>query len=551
MDLHPVCLALALGATTLAARAQQQGQPAPAAATQPLSLPGLVWSLPAHLGQPHVALGDRGAAVFGLTSSSSVKLAMLSAFDVSPPVAIWSLSTPPGGLLDVRAAQEADVFVQTDITQVGTFSNSSSLRKYTSGSAVPDWSFDFPEVGMFLFPQVDVSRDGQVLVGAIADELTQELHVYVFGPDSGVPQARFTPSGVPGGAGALDLCEDGSTLALGTGPTSPVGPPLVHVVDLATQTTLATVPGWLPLGDAGPARGSLSDDGGRLVVRRQDPPGITWHVEVYERAGASYQRILEMATPVRVSPERLALSADGSRLAVAWKDHAEKSVVRLRVYDVATGAGTMGHTLGGPASVHNVVNGLAFSRDGTRLALGCTGDATPTTPELLVFSPDQDAPLFEFPVGGSVFELDFSPDGQRIAVGRLPDGKHVNIGWITILTQLYDLGGEDLVIQGTPRLGATVTVELFAAPGANALLLQSSGVATPALLVPGIGRLWLDRAGLAPPLPLGVVPPVGFLSAPLTLPSDPALLGTQLYLQAATSGPDALSSDFVPLTLLP
>ena len=137
-----------------------------------------------------------------------------------------------------------------------------------------------------------------------------------------------------------------------------------------------------------------------------------------------------------------------------------------------------------------------------------------------------------------------------IAAGRLADGVHVSNGYTSTMAELYHLGGADLALLGKPTIGATVMLEVHASEGANARLLVSPALAPLPIHIPGVGRLVLERDGLAV-FPLGIVPAGGVLVAPFVLPSDPALIGTQLFLQVLTGPPDVLSSTFVPITLLP
>ncbi len=535
---------LAMAPAWLAVPAQDAAARQPSGGASGLTAAGLSWSSPSNLGAPHVALGDRGTTVLRLAVSSSEKLALLSSYDSDPPTPVWSIPSPPFALYSIAAAEEADVYLHSDYRQTGTFSNASSLRKYSSSSSIPDWTFGFESQGFLLFPTIDVSRDGSTIVGLIHDGDASAHVLHVFGPSSGIPVAQFSLPTPFFGNYALDLSSDGSTVAFETQSSGSASPRRTLVVELSTQSLLATLVGSLPIaGDA------LSDDGRRLVLHYADASAS--HVVVHERAAGGYVPILDLATPLGVYAKDPALSADGGVLAVAWWDsQGDKSRVRVGAFDLASGLQTMRHLLGGAGSLINYATEVSISDDGARFAVGCWGDGSTSTPELAVYGPDQDLPLFEFPLGGSVYHLDLTAAGQRLAVGRLPDGKHANTGYTNTVTELYDLGGQDLSMSGKPVLGSTVVVELHAQPGAEALLLAAPALAPLPVHLPGVGRLMLERDGLAVSS-LGIVPASGLLAAPFSLPGDPGLAGTQLYLQVLSGPPAALTTDFVPITLLP
>ena len=518
------------------------------ASSEALTTEKVVWTFPSSIGVPVVALGDRGNVVFNLTPSSSVRLAVLSSYDTHPPVPAWSIgSTPPLGLIEVACADEADVLVQSDITQTGPFSNIASLRKYSSGSSTPDWTFDFAPQGAFLIPVFDVSRDGQTIVGLVQDPTNQDYLFRVFGPTSGIPTSAFTLQLAEWGAVDLDLSADGSTLAFSPTDQGGTAPQRTYVVDVATQAVAAVLDGELPGVFGSQDGGGVSANGDFVTVVREGPSGIG-HLVVHQRVAGSYQTALDIGVPPPVFPRSFAISEDGSSLAVGWWDPGDKSRVRVAAYDVATGAQTMGRILGTVTSLNNIPTGIAFSADGSRFVVGTWGDGTPATPELAVFSPHQNQPLATFGVAGSVLDVDFSHDGQRIVAGRLPQGKHANSGYTNTFTRLYDLGGQDVGLVGKPSVGAIVTLEVHGTPGTQALLLASPNLAPAPVPLPGVGTLFVDRIGLAITA-LGTVPPTGVLSTPWTLPTGQ--VGDTVFYQALTFPPAGLTADYLGVTLLP
>jgi hypothetical protein len=536
-----------LCAAVLGVGAGGSGSSSPAllASSSALTGPRKVWSFPHTSGFSLVVLGDRGTTALILNGSSTPRLAMLSSYDADPPLPVWTIPAPPVGVVAIRSADETDIFVQSDFTQTGPFSNFSSLRKYTSGSATPDWSYDFLLQGPLLFPTHDVSRDGQTIVGLIEDQGAQVHDFVVLGPDSGIPLAEFSLPSPDWGNDELALCADGSIAAFVTPKVGSSYPARTHVVELATRSLLGSILGKMPF-----MGGGISADGSLVVVLRWDASSAN-HVVLHARSPSGYGPVLDIATAPELEPIDAALSEDGSVLAAAWWDSTNDwSRVDVRAFDVATGVQTMRCLLGGAGALKNRPSDVAISADGSRFAVGSWGDGSTTSPELAIFSPDHDLPLVEFPAGGSVYRVDLSADGQRLAASRLPEGKHANVGYNDTLTELYDLGGQDLIVDGKPSLGATVKLQLHAKPGATAVLLTSTALAPQPVHIPGVGRLALDRSRLAASS-LGVVPASGVLDTTLTLPALPSLLGTKVFLQALSGSPKALSMSWVPITFLP
>ena len=138
-----------------------------------------------------------------------------------------------------------------------------------------------------------------------------------------------------------------------------------------------------------------------------------------------------------------------------------------------------------------------------------------------------------------------SPD-ERYAAARTP----TNRGYYDTFLELYEFGREDLVVHGTPSLGAPIQFELHATPGAHAWLLRSFALAPTPIDLPGIGTLHLDPASISS-ASMGIVPASGVATHATTASTVPGMIGRTLWFQGITAGPRRLSTDFVQLTIVP
>jgi len=114
-------------------------------------------------------------------------------------------------------------------------------------------------------------------------------------------------------------------------------------------------------------------------------------------------------SPTVYSPRRLDLSRDGTTLAVA-----DSGIERAVVYDVASEAVIMAQTFLG---TDNRPKRIRLSEDKTRVVVGTWGDVyEDDVDEIQIFSVPQDELIASFATTGSVTDLDFSSEGDFIAV---------------------------------------------------------------------------------------------------------------------------------------
>jgi WD40 repeat protein/serine/threonine protein kinase len=209
----------------------------------------------------------------------------------------------------------------------------------------------------------------------------------------------------------------GRTRLILKGHTGPVGS-VVFSPDgrrLYSAASDGTVKVWdasggdeLPVAERAPSFGrpAISPDLTRIAV---DEEGGESGIRVMDFAGKDLYRF---SLPKGHSHE-LTFSRDGGRIAAVW--HLESQVYELKVWDLATGVElfTIREEVGGSLS------GLAFSRDGTRIASAVSrkdGDS-PGVGQLKLWNAatGKEIRVLHSVSGASLGDVAFSPDGERIA----------------------------------------------------------------------------------------------------------------------------------------
>lgn len=493
---------------------------------------GLVWSFDAGFSLPNAALGDRGGQVFTLAPTRGLEL--YSAFDSNPPLPVWEAPFPHN-LHGIRAARDSDVYLhgESDVTPMVV---AARLRKFTSRSAIPDWTYEFEEQQMLLELPYDLSRDGRVIVSSLFNFSTVRVEIRIHDPATGIPRRQFDlPATWPD---RLQLSPDGSVAAIGdrsfmSGSTA--------LIDLETQSVVAWKRGNLP------PRQGISEEG-RFFVVRQWKGDDGWCVRVFERQEGGYPAVLTVTSPVDVVPVSMALSDDGSTMAAFWSDQGPPEQFIVRGFDVSSGQMTMERIL--PAwGFGNIDRNIAISADGSRFVVGRSGDGGALGAELAVYSSTSDQPLAEYPAGESVIEVDIAPDGDRFVAVRERTNEG-GPGSHPADVEMYELGGEDFVVRGRPSVGETITFELHGPVGSHARLMRSFSLASTPIVFGGVGTLHLDPASISS-IPMGVVQPSGVATLSTTATTVPGMIGRTVWFQGLTADPRTLSRDFVQLTIVP
>jgi hypothetical protein len=257
---------------------------------------------------------------------------------------------------------------------------------------------------------------------------------------------------------------------------------------------------------------------------------------------------VSVSTDTSELPLAMAVSDDGRVAAAAWHDSDVPLKFTVRAYDVATGALLLERTPGAAFGQNNYAGDVALSADGSRLAVGSWGNGSSGPAELVVYDPWNDVKLASFPVNGSVFDVELSADGSRLLAQRI--GNHASQGHNQKLIGLYELGGADLSAVGVPALDETVQLDVWGPVGAPALLLLAADLAPSPLPSAGAGWLLLDPDTLLI-VDAGVVGPGGSSSLALAVPPVPAIVGLSLFFQGAVAAPLALGETSLKLTALP
>ena len=91
---------------------------------------------------------------------------------------------------------------------------------------------------------------------------------------------------------------------------------------------------------------------------------------------------------------------------------------------------------------------------------------------------------------------------------------------------------------------------VYGQPGQFASVLVSQGVLDSPIRVENAGLLWLDRHDVRR-VGIGAIGPAGTAELSVQLPASPSLAGLTLYLQAVLDQPTHLSSNWLPVAIVP
>lgn len=507
------------------------------ASTQAATAAGALWSHAsgglAWIGTA-VSIGNRASQVFTEYDLNSESAELFSVYDSNPPTAIWSDGTPLGTeFREVASADATDTHVA--IHQIVLNGNPATrqavLRKYDSASATPDWTYTFTPI-INAAARVGISRDGQTIATALMNNNTWQVQVAVFGPGSGTPISSGSVAvGTNNYLRGFDLSADGSTLYFSAGVTA-------YVYDLATHTVVFST-------DIGASFDShaISGDGSVFAF------GNFNVLRVWEESGGTYLNTHTVNKAGQVYCALVDISDDGSTVAAGWYFYATGLSVAVEALDVPSKTITMTQMVTGTGGFQNTIGDVSCSADGQRFAVGLWGDQGNVAAEVRLYDRSQNVPIATLNTPGSVFSVDLSADGQRVAAGS--KAVHANVQGNGGRIDLLDGGGEDFILRGAPTIGSTISLEVHAPPAVtSAVLLTAQAESVPPVLFAGIGTLYIDRTTLVLS-PLGAITGGGVGTYPLSLANNPLLVGTSVYLQILTLQPRTLSKDWVKLTYLP
>ncbi len=500
--------------------------------------PGLVWELGDNGAlwiATAVSIGDRGYQVFNEYALNNESNDLLSCFDSNPPTAVWSDGSLAGDFFGGEQAVSADATntkVAVDQTILGgnQSTRQAVVRKYTSSSGTPDWTYTFTPV-INAGSHVGISRDGKTIVAAIYDNNLNQVDIAVFGPNSGTPVSLTAVQvNLNDYMRGFDLSADGSTLYYSAGVTA-------HIFDIATTTDTVVA-------NIGASFDSHAISGNGSVFAY----GNFNSMSVWEKQAGVYVNTFNESVPGQNYCAIIDISDDGSTIASGWTFYDHYLTVRAEALDVATKTVTMTNTAVGTGTKQNIVADVSISADGKFFAVGCWGDAGGVVPECRIFSRSSNTPVASVNLPGSVFDCDMSADGARAVFGS--KAVHANDFGNGGKVDLVATGNEDFALRGAPHIGSTVNFDMYFTPGKNAFLMQALAESVPPHTFAGIGTLFIDRSTLTFS-PAGVVPPSGIATKSLSIANNPSLIGTALYFQGFSVPPRQLSNDWVKMTILP
>jgi len=507
-----------------------------ASSSQALTTPGTLWthgSGGAAWIATAVSIGDVGAQVFAEYDLNNEAAVLLSSFDSNPPTPVWTDNSPLGSeFRQVDSASETATHVVIDQIVLGgdITTRQAVLRKYTSNSGVPDWTFTFVPV-INAAGKVAISRDGKTIVAAIMNSNTMGVEIAVFDASSGTPLSyTVLPPESSNSLRGWDLSADGSTLYFTQGT-------LVHIFDVASTTVVFTT----NIGASFDSH-AISGDGSIFAY------GNFNSMKVWEKSGATYTNTITKTLGGSVYCARIDISDDGSTVAYGWYFFATGLTDQVNALDLGTGVVTMSDQVIGTGSFQNLLTDISCNADGSRFAVGLWGDQGNQAEEVRIYSSTQNAPIQTLNLAGSVFDIDLSADGQRVVAGS--KSVHANTFGNGGQIDLVDTGNEDFMVRGTPSVGSSIDFEVHGTAGDPVFLLSAPLPESPPKLFPGIGTLYVKRS-LLTVTSIGTVPAGGVLTASHAIANDPALIGRTDYLQVLFLSPRKLTADWIKVTYLP
>lgn len=530
----PASAAPPSGARATASNANAANPQGAGNSTQTVQLPaGLMWERSDifWIGKI-VSLGNHGTQVFTEFDSGIDHAEILSSFDENPAAPVWS--TPSAADLaqaqcDSSEANDEHVTIHQIVTGGDQLHRQAVVSHFTSSSATPTWTYAFPQL-IGSSSKVRMSADGQVIAAGIHDNFTNTARIAFFSPSSGTPVATLA---LPFFAQlrAFELSSDGSTLYVSN---SALG----MVIDVATRATLLqfALPTALDCH-------AISGDG-RVIAY-----GTFGTVEIWERnTSGGYSHTWSASVPGTCVCARVALSDNGATLVYGFNFFDTNLHVRIEALDVATKSVTMSDDAYGTGTLQNVVGDISVDASGQRFAVGLWGDAGGQCPELRLYRRDSSTPARLVNLPGSVFDVDMSADGERVAVAS--KSVHANTLSSGGTIGLYAFNREDLRASGVPVAGSRITFQLRGPAFSPAALLWSDGLAATPIEFPTIGTLYLRRTSITSQA-AGTADADGIVQLEFALPSGASQIGQSLYFQGFFSSPRRLTTDWVAVTILP
>ena len=501
--------------------------------------PGMVWRHQSAVNESwiptSVSLAKHGSEVFSQFGGYGQTARLISGYAADPAPAEWMVSGPYyAEFAKVDSAQDADVHASWLIKR--DFFNDSfrpMVSKFTSSSAQADWSWTFPFTVISGRGDVHVASEGDTIVAWAHNPFANSVGIAIFSDGSNEPSSYQTWTSWGAATGGA-ISGDGTTFVLNGGRRTAVFD--LESGGMIWQSTIGTDNGFAL---------AVSDDGTKFARSL-----VMQDVEVFERQGANFVKTYTH-TLAGAACSDLDLVKEGQRLFMGYNYANPSLLTSLRVVDLTGTPSVMYSTEITATGSYNLGTlDLDASSSGHCFAVGLTGDQFGLVPELQVYSEVGGSYQLTFSenLPGSVFDVDLSMDGKRVATASKSTHEVVfsNGGQI----DLFDIEPRDIRVNGVPNVGSTITLEQHVGSGRHAITLASTKRARDPLAIGNVGVLYLDRNALSS-VGNGTAGNDGIVTKAIEIPNNVALIGTKQFYQTLMTGPRRLSEDWVCVTVLP
>lgn len=457
-----------------------------------------------------VSLGNNGSMAFsdtGLLDAYTRLYTSVRGTGASPVIWERSRNFLATYARSVDSADLADVHAVVRHEGNVTLERTTYLEVFRSSSSTPvlSYAFNTGDIGNG-FNWCRVTPDGSTVLACASNGSTTWVRRF----DANSSGPGFHPAGAWtvttfGAPESHGISNDLRLLYLGNVSEA-------RVIDLFTGATIFQT---FLIGGASATGHAFSPDGRRIAIPAGD------RVRMFRTNGSTYAEESPLGSP---SPsgnqvaQQATFSADGSTLAASFYVTGSYDEVSVAAWN-----------LDGPNSSHpnpisvlgkryfsngqfaNVPTDLMLSGDGMRLAMSMRGPVQGSVPGIAVFSRDsfegqsgQATPFQEFHNlyrDGSVYNLDLSPDGSRIALARRRG--YPGTGFGEKIIEAVDLGKE-FAARGDARVGGSVVFEYYPdLTGAESstppcFLLSAGSLESPPKVFSGVGTLYVLRSDIVP-----------------------------------------------------
>lgn len=230
---------------------------------------------------------------------------------------------------------------------------------------------------------------------------------------------------------------------------------------------------------------ALSGVGAHLAV------GSGGTVRVLTRSPNGWSVLREFSGGAGEVATRLALSDEGSTLAIGWWDSVVTQRVRFQLWRVDELAPRFERELSSSTtSLQNFPEVVALTPDGRRAAFGAWGTSD-SGPEALLVDTASGAEVLALDLGGSVRALALDEAGTRLVVGTKHG--HANQLGSTGEVRLFDTGERDVQLLAPPERAGVMHVAVRRSGSARAYLIRGPLAAVQTPFGSAAGGLWIAR----------------------------------------------------------